>query len=415
MAGATIDHIVSITIFLAAILLFINLFSQISQTALIYEEHRATATKCSDLLDSMLLNPGSPSTWGQSNSTPTGFGVQDPEFSQYQLSSFSLMRLAPYGADTLVYDEASSETLYKATSTGFGNNLVLSRPNILNYSWALKLMGINDTFGFQLELTPVVTVSINETTPAQDGSPLTLSVTAAGTGFSLSHAQLSYILIRVSLPTGPGQYPSYTEQYGNCSLDQIGAATLLFPDITDKNEIYAFIAYAHLGGLVSVGYHSRVTDTDQYVVPIIDNLSEQSVILAHNYDLNSSGPTGSTLKYNSTFVVLTEEFQLRNMTLDSPYREGMLVSGENNTAVSLKIPTYTPGILIVTYQDSSNHGGVVVMPWGVSALAYTVKFGGDPQSQEWVSTDVRQVIVNHVTYHATLSLWSYQRLQQVNH
>jgi hypothetical protein len=411
VAGATIDHIVSITIFLAAILLFINLFSQTNQTALVYEQHRATATKCSDLIDTMLLNPGTPNSWGQSNATPTGFGVQDPEFTQYQLSPFSLMRLAPFDADTVTYDKTTPETAYKRASAGSGNSLVISNQDALSYSWALKLLGINNTYGFQLELTPVVNVTIVEN---HASTPLSLSMRASGTGFSLAHATISYCFIRVSLPTVAGEYPSYTETYGTCQADQLGNATVEFSDVAIETECYAFIAYARLGGLVGVGYHSRVTGNDEYVVPIIDNMLVPSVILAHNYDLNSSGPAGSTLKYKATFVVLTEEFQLRNMTLDSPNREGTLTSGVGNPYINFTIPAYTPGILIVTYQDSLDRGGVVVMPWGISALGYKVTFGGDPSTQEWVSTDMRQVIVNHIAYHAQLSVWSYEYIQQVN-
>ena len=84
MAGSTIDHLVSVTVFVGAILLFISLFNQILQTAILYQRHRYLATKCSDLLDNMLLNPGN---W--SGSIPTSFGLQDPEFKQYRLSPFS--------------------------------------------------------------------------------------------------------------------------------------------------------------------------------------------------------------------------------------------------------------------------------------------------------------------------------------
>ena len=94
MVSSTIDHMVAITVFLAAILLFIGLFNQTIQTAVIYQRHRATSTKASDLLDNMLLNPGIPINWGQTDSIPTGFGLQDPEFTQYRISSFSLMRLS---------------------------------------------------------------------------------------------------------------------------------------------------------------------------------------------------------------------------------------------------------------------------------------------------------------------------------
>ena len=85
MAGATIDHLVSVVVFLGALVLFISLFNQTIQTAIIYQRHRYLATKCSDLLDNMLLNPGYPENWGRSNCTPASFGLQDPEFTQYRL------------------------------------------------------------------------------------------------------------------------------------------------------------------------------------------------------------------------------------------------------------------------------------------------------------------------------------------
>jgi hypothetical protein len=54
-----------------------------------------------------------------------------------------------------------------------------------------------------------------------------------------------------------------------------------------------------------------------------------------------------------------------------------------------------------------------MMPWGVSSLAFPVVFGGDPKSQEWVATDMRQVIVGGITYQVTLALWSLEGYQVV--
>ena len=103
MAGSTIDHLVSVMVFLGALTLFISLFNQTIQTAILYQRHRVLATKCSDLLDNMLLNPGIPIDWGRSNVTPTGFGLQDPEFTQYRLSPFSLMRLISSSGERVYY------------------------------------------------------------------------------------------------------------------------------------------------------------------------------------------------------------------------------------------------------------------------------------------------------------------------
>ena len=161
MAGVSIDHIISIIIFLAAILLFVALFGQIVQPAIIYQQNKAIATKCSDLLDTMLLNPGSPSNWGQENSIPTGFGVQDPEFTEYQVSAFSLMRLSSATGNLVEYDNPPN-IYYNNISLGNGASLLTPNAQALNYSTALTLLGINDTYGFQLTLTPAITVSITE-------------------------------------------------------------------------------------------------------------------------------------------------------------------------------------------------------------------------------------------------------------
>ncbi len=410
MASATIDHLISITIFLAAILLFINLFSQTNQTAIVYQQHRALATKCSDLIDNVLLNPGNPSTWGRENGTPTGFGVQDPEFTQYQLSPFSLQRLTSSTADTQVYNKTYPSVLYSQTSMGFGNCLLMPNDGNVNYSTALKLLGINDTYGFQLTLSPILTISVTET---QAANPLKLSLIVTGTGFPLAGATISYVFIEVTLPAEEGSYPSYTLQNGNVIADAQGSVSLQFPQIANPNQTYAIVAYAHLSGLVGVGQHERVSSTDQYIVPIVGDLSQQKVMLGHNYDLNFSGPAGASLKFNVTFVLLTEDFTLREMPLDSPNTVGTVVSGAGNPYVNVTIPAYTPGILIVTYQESATQGGVILMPWGVSALGYPVTFGGDPLRQEWVTTDIRQVTVNHVSYQAKLALWSYAPQQVV--
>ena len=83
MASGGIDHMMALIIFMAAFLIFIGLFSQTMQTGIAYERHNALPTKTSDLLDNILLNPGIPSNWGQSDTAIVGFGLQDPDYSQY--------------------------------------------------------------------------------------------------------------------------------------------------------------------------------------------------------------------------------------------------------------------------------------------------------------------------------------------
>ncbi len=119
MASAAVDHMVSLIVFMAAIMIFIGIFSQNMQTGINYERHNALSTKTSDLLDNILLNPGLPQNWGQSDSSIVGFGLQDPDYSQYKLSSFSSMRL--YSTQSPVYYNGAS---FSNITAGFGGYLL---------------------------------------------------------------------------------------------------------------------------------------------------------------------------------------------------------------------------------------------------------------------------------------------------
>ena len=146
--NSTLDHMVAVTVFLAATLLFIGLFNQTIQTATIYQQNRATANKASDLLDNILLNPGIPTNWGQNDENITGFGIQDPEFTQYKISPFSLMRLASTTQTPVYYPKTGIE--YNNITIGSKNFLLVSNNSALDYSTVSNLLGINNIYGFQL-------------------------------------------------------------------------------------------------------------------------------------------------------------------------------------------------------------------------------------------------------------------------
>jgi len=402
MAGSTIDHLIAVTAFLAAFLLFITLFSQTLQTAILYQRHRQIALKCSDLLDNMLLNPGYPEDWGQSNVTPSSFGLQDPDFTRYMLSPFSLMRLASSVGEPVYYPKTG--LWYSNITMGFGNFLLVPYTQAINYTLASKLLGINGTYGFQLTLTPVVTVSISL---LQIKDPLKLAVNVAGVGFPLANAQISYIFLTVETKDG-GQYPSYSIKTGSASTDNTGSAILEFPGVDGTTDSYGLIAYAYLCGLVGIGYYEHATETKQYIIPFIDDLKSGRVIIAHSYDVHYFGPPVAAVFYNATFVVPTEDFTLREIPIEnSTGKIGNVTYGEGWPYRVVTIPTYNPGILVITYRKG-NEDGVILMPWGISSLAFPVVFGADPSGNEWVVTDSRQVIVNGIVYQARLALWRMQ-------
>jgi len=406
MPASTIDHVVALTVFLAAILLFIGLFNQTIQTAVLYQQHRHLATVCSDLLDNIMLNPGYPLNWGKTNSTPTSFGLQDPEFTQYRLSPYSLMRLQSLTGIPFTYPR-TGET-YSNMSMGFGNFLFVPYTKAINYSIAAQLLGTTNTYGFNLTITPIVTVSVEETRAA---SPLRLVVHVAGPGFPLSNAEVSYCFVKV-VPKGPQKIPSYSSLFNTTYTDYTGSAVINIANVV-ANDAYVLIAYAHMSGLVGIGYHERAIGTarTQYVLPLIDSFADRRVLLVHSYNVHDFGPPNAAVFFNATFVLLTTDFTLREMPMEgeSTGKLGKVVYGQGTekTYQNLTIPTYNPGILVISYH-ADNDDGIVVMPWGISSMAFPVTFGTTASNPEWVVTDIRQVLVNGVAYQAKLSLWSLQ-------
>src|SRR3972149_1542466 len=404
MVSSTIDHMVAVTVFLAATLLFIGLFNQTIQTAVIYQRHRAIATKASDLLDTMLLSPGIPVNWGQTDGLPTGFGLQDPEFTQYRISPFSLMRLLSSVGEPVYYSPTGQ--YYSNVTVGDGNFMLVPYNLALNYSTATKLLGINNTYGFQLTLTPIVSVSIQETSD----SPLTLSVTATGVGFPLSGATISYCFLKVD-PSGPGS-PSYDISFDTETADNTGSVTINIPGVA-SDDSYAFIAYARVGGLVGMGYKERTNDEEQYVVPFVDSFEEGRLLLAHSYNVHEDESPEASVFYTATYVLLTEDFTLREMPIIEEKQHVVYGHGSGQTFGNLTIPTHNPGILVIPYKTTGNNHGVVLMPWGMSSLAFPVSFGGDSSKQEWVATDMRQVTVGGIAYQAQIALWSLEGHQVI--
>jgi hypothetical protein len=396
---------VSLIVLLGALLLFVGLFNQTIQTAVSYQRDRNVATECSGLLDSILLSPGYPldsnttTFWGRTNSTPTIFGLQDPEFTQYELSPFSLMRLN-YSQGSPVY-YSKTLTYYSNNTTGSGASLLVPFNEVVNYSTVAGLLGVNGTYGFSLTITPIVTININQI----QATPLNLTVTATGNGYPLANANLSYCIINV---TGQTQYPSYGIISGTSMTNSAGQTFLNFSGIDGTQASYAVIVYASLNGLVGVGYQIHNLYSTDYAVPLIGDFSNGSVLLAHSLDVYGGG-SSTVMGYNATFILLAQDFTLQQLQLANA--SGSISAGTYNTTAVL---TNDTGILAVAYETNLTSSGVVLMPWGTSSLSFPVVFGGNPLAKEWVATDIRQVTVNGVSYQAKLALWSLAGYQAVS-
>ena len=75
---------------------------------------------------------------------------------------------------------------------------------------------------------------------------------------------------------------------------------------------------------------------------------------------------------------------------------------------TITISADNPGILVASYMKASNgnDSGIVLMPWGISSMAFPMTFGDDATNKEWVATDIREVTVGGIAYQVKLALWS---------
>jgi hypothetical protein len=399
MANAGIDHLISLVIFVTAMLIFLSMFSSNMQTGIAYQRHNAMSTKTSDLLDTVLLNPGLPMNWGQMDNSTSGLGLQDPEFTQYRLSSYSPTRLMPSTIPQAYY--YTTGTSYSNNTAGYGGYLLAQSSKTLSYSAASKLLGVNGTYGFQLSISPIVAFTIQKTS---SGSPLTFQINVAGTGYPLANAPLYYNLLIVSQGAS---YPYYWTISNKILTDLAGNAQLTFSGIDGDNQAYALVVYSYLDGLKGVGYYVNVPSSfGVSVVPLVDSFQNRTVNLVHGASMQQYPTQTQQLTYNASFVIRTEEYTLRPVLLNQANATGQLVYGSPTQPdhASITMPD-NEGILIVTYKGIAGQYGIALMPWGLGALGFTATFGGNPAGHEWVTSDMRAVTIDDIAYQAKLALW----------
>lgn len=411
-AGAVIDHIVSLIVFLGALLVFIGLFNQTIQTAILYEKHRYLATKCADLIDNILLNPGSPSNetlyWGRSSCPITIFGLQDPESTEYRLNPFSLMRLlAP--SEEVYYDR--TDRWYSNVSWGIdGAYVLVPQRECINYSTATKLLGINGTFGIRLEIESTLNFAITESSE----NPLELTIQVDGQGTPVNNANITYLMFWANT-TGPGGNPALNFESGSLQTNSAGKALKSFQNlrVDDDQTAYAFIVKTSIGGLVGVSYKSRNSYIENAgdIVPFIDDYENGTILLAHNFEKNPADSNG-VLHFNATFYTMPSSFCpipcLSNIT-------GLVNYGGGKPYQTITIPpdSYnTPGFLVIAYRKG-NEFGMSVMPWGIGTIGISVTLAETPfvTNSEWIVADVRQVRVGDTSYQAKLLLWSLEGVE----
>ena len=395
MAGATIDHMISLTILIAALLIAMMTFNGMFASAIEYDSNRQVANKAVDLMNSICLSPGSPVDWGETGDPVLGFGLQDPDIGGYAISPYSIMRLNTASDDSQLVYYGGTDSFYNNVSTSFGHGILTPIGDCVNYTFASELLGVNGTYGFSCDIEPTLNVAVTQVTTTPH---LTLNVQVQGSGMPLSYATLNSYLFEIKqgdLSIVPHQNTTKTDSSGSVSLE--------FPGITDGEPVYSFTAYVTLSGLNGVGFLTNNTiSDDSFIVPLVEDYDEGRLLLTHSWEILNPGEPAAVF-YNADFFILTSDFSIQEYDLDC---SGHLTFGQGFNSVPTQIPASEVGLLVVSYK-ANNEVGNIIVPWGVGALGVSASFGGSfgSASSDFVATEVRQVTIDGIAYQVKVSAW----------
>ncbi|MBT8171763.1 hypothetical protein KJN74_02690, partial [Candidatus Bathyarchaeota archaeon] len=283
MAGATIDHIVAVTLLLSALLVSMMMYNGLFASALEYDRNRQVASKAVDLINTICLSPGSPPDWGETNDTVLGFGLQEPDAGGYILSPYSMMRMSSSsGGSQLVEYPPDSGTFYNNITAKYGDAILTPLGDTINYSTVTGLLGIDGSYGFRIDIEPTLNVSIEK---IFGNGHLTLKVEVTGSGFPLIGATLNHYLLYIDKGTGTSNILPYS---GVAQTDSFGSLILEYESVDEVNDAYHFMAYAYLNGLTGIGYYSQdeLGGYPQYIVPLIKDYDQGEVLIAHSWGVH---------------------------------------------------------------------------------------------------------------------------------
>ncbi|HKZ93052.1 MAG TPA: hypothetical protein VJ249_00525 [Candidatus Bathyarchaeia archaeon] len=397
MTGVTIDHMVSLVVLIAVLMVSMGAFGQIIGAAVTYQQNHEVSMKAAELANALLLSPGSPDSWGRSDGLPLAFGLQDSDSGGYSLDAFALSRLS--SRLPLVY-YGKTGLWYSNNSLG-GGTLLVPMAKAVNYTTTARLLGVEGSYAFRLTVAPTLNVSLSEL----NLNPLTVKVEVRGLTGVVSDATLNYFAYQVVPQVG--QAPSIQTISGTSRTDLAGSATLEFSSVDGSRYAYSVVIHARVGGLSGVGYRYRDIIANNKIVPLVEDFENRSVLLAHSWDLGNFPSPVEVLYFNATFLSLAQDFWLSEIRMaDSGgfVRTGQVNYGVGFDHVRVQIPTQNAGILIVAY-SSGDYSGIVTMPWGISVLGFSAIFGGDTSQADWVAVELRQVSISKISYQAKVAVW----------
>jgi len=399
MTGATIDHMISVTILIAALMIAMLTYTNMFATAVDYDRNRQVANKAVDLINTICLSSGNPTDWGETNASVLGFGLQDPKVGGYALSPYSVMRL---NSGNQLVNYSRTGLSYNNISTNYGDAILTPIDNCINYHAIAELLGVNGTYGFGVDITPTLNVNVSQVT----ADHLMLNVAVSGSGLPLSGATIHYYLFHV---VSGSPYPSITmyplNPPGVAEIRPSGSVDIDFPLAADS--VYAFVAYVSLGGVNGVGYISNRVDDDTFIVPFIDGYEDGylTLILAHSGEILNPAEDAIAY-YNASFYTLTSDFHLQRVKIANS--TGVLKAGTEQICNTTQIPASETGLLVISYlDDEEDKLGTIMVPLGIGALGLSLSYGSGLGSDDYdfVATELRQVTIDGISYQVKVSTW----------
>ena len=400
MAGATIDHMISVTILIAALLVAMLTYNGLFASAVEYDKNRQVANKAVDIINTICLSPGNPTNWGETNASLLGFGLQDPRVGGYAISPFSVMRLnTATNASQLVYYPGTNSYYNNVTSTA-GFTTLTPLGDCINYTTAAELLGINGKYEFSIDINPSLNIEVTQIV----ANPLTLNIQVYGSSLPISGAALKYHLLEVK---GTGNYPEIIYHNGEDITGSSGSVNITFSGLNGNVKSFSFTVYAELGGITGVGYYAHNTAESEvpYIIPLIHDYDNGIILIAHGWDIFEDPGVQAEVKYNATFYVLTPDFQLQPVLISNSTDH--LNWGSSDYFVT-QIPASETGYLVISYKKSAVETGTIIMPWGIASLGVKTSYssGIGSSGYDFVATELRQVIIDGISYQVKVSVWS---------
>ena len=149
--------------------------------------NRQVANKAVDIMNTICLSPGNPVDWGETNASVLGFGLQDPEAGGFALSPYSIMRLRTSnssGGSQIVYYPKTG-LFYNNISGNYGHGVLTPLGDTISYSDAAELLGVNGTYGFSIDFSPILEVNISQVPVSPPENHLILKVDVSGSGLPI--------------------------------------------------------------------------------------------------------------------------------------------------------------------------------------------------------------------------------------